>query len=1118
MVADLKSLKARRGNIKGRLTRFSNFFKDQENTNKFSEIKRRLQSVTSCLTEFEEVHSQIQELDATQATEVELIDFENEYYKVISEADTIINDHQAAFHSSQVKLPDIQLPLFSGLFTEWVTFKDTFLNLIHNNNSLSGVQKFHYLQSSLTGEARQNIEHLTISNENYATAWQILSNRYENNRLIIHHHIRAIFNLSAISKDPKSLRQLLQTATMHLKVLNSLNRPTNHWDDLLVHIITSKFDQITILAWESSLTNEIPTYQQLEDFMTQRCQTLESLQVTSLDLNAQKSDSKSKHFSNPPTKTIVATTCCFCKKSHNLYHCKDFLSLTIPQRISEIRKLKLCTNCLRESHKVESCTSSTCRKCSRKHNTLLHIETNDSDRNQISPSVSSTSSHCSYLKAQDVILSTALVKVFDCNGKPLQLRALLDSGSQSSFITESIADKLKLSFTHINVPVTGINESISTAKKLVELKIHSNITTFSATLTCLVSKKITERLPIVSINLSNFTVPPNIKLADPKFNVSSEIDLLIGSDLFWSLLSVGQIAANRKGPIFQKTQLGWIVGGHNYSWKNPTAVCTFSQVENDIQKFWQIEQFDTGSGVIKSADNICCEQQYRESVCRQPNGRFMVKLPLTQKRPVLGESRQAAIKRLKAVEHKFSKDPKLKADYTAFMNEYLKLSHMQIINDRLEPDNCYYLPHHPVYKRNDNQSAIRVVFDGSAKSTNGLSLNDNLLTGEMLQEELFAILTRFRTHQYVLTADIAKMYRMIDIHPEHRDYQRIVWKFSPEEPIKTYQLNTVTYGMTSSPFLAIRTLQELARSEAKNFPNSYKMILRDFYVDDLLTGSSTVEELHKIRDDVTEILRRGGFELRKFRTNEPQRNKSEKQELLSLAPQTNKKTLGLLWDNQHDVITFAYNDMSISRKITKRTVLSTISHLFDPIGLITPVTVTAKIILQRIWSLKLDWDESLPLDLHTTWVAFLRDFQFINQVQIPRKIISDRYPVNMQIHGFSDASQLSYGACVYLRCTMVDGTHSSNLICSKNRVAPLRPTTIPRLELCAAVLLIQLISKLKITLNLPISKYSYWTDSQIVIAWIKTEPHKLKTFIANRISKIQESSDMSDWSYTGTFF
>jgi hypothetical protein len=268
------------------------------------------------------------------------------------------------------------------------------------------------------------------------------------------------------------------------------------------------------------------------------------------------------------------------------------------------------------------------------------------------------------------------------------------------------------------------------------------------------------------------------------------------------------------------------------------------------------------------------------------------------------------------------------------------------------------------------------------------------------------------------------MYRMIDIHPEHRDYQRIVWRFSPEEPIKTYQLNTVTYGMTSSPFLAIRTLQELARSEAKNFPNSYKMILRDFYVDDLLTGSSTVEELHKIRDDVTEILRRGGFELRKFRTNEPQRNKSEKQELLSLAPQTNKKTLGLLWDNQHDVITFAYNGMSISRKITKRTVLSTISHLFDPIGLITPVTVTAKIILQRIWSLKLDWDESLPLDLHTTWVAFLRDFQFINQVQIPRKIISDRYPVNMQIHGFSDASQLSYGACVYLRCTMVDGTHS----------------------------------------------------------------------------------------------
>jgi hypothetical protein len=135
----------------------------------------------------------------------------------------------------------------------------------------------------------------------------------------------------------------------------------------------------------------------------------------------------------------------------------------------------------------------------------LHIETNESDRNQISI----TSSHCSYLKAQDVILSTALVNVF---GKPLQLRALLNSASQPSFITENTADKLKLSFAHINVPITGINESISTAKKLVELKIHSNRAAFSATL-------ITERLLIVAINLSNFTVPPNIKLADPQFNV-----------------------------------------------------------------------------------------------------------------------------------------------------------------------------------------------------------------------------------------------------------------------------------------------------------------------------------------------------------------------------------------------------------------------------------------------------------------------------------------------------------------------------------------------------------------------------------------------------------------------
>jgi hypothetical protein len=348
------------------------------------------------------------------------------------------------------------------------------------------------------------------------------------------------------------------------------------------------------------------------------------------------------------------------------------------------------------------------------------------------------------------------------------------------------------------------------------------------------------------------------------------------------------------------------------------------------------------------------------------------------------------------METKFKRDPQLQFEYNNFMNEYLALGHLEQVPvseavNISDYASCF-LPHHAVFKKDSTTTKLRVVFDGSCHTTNGKSLNDNLFSGPALQQELFSILARFRTHQYVLTADIAKMYRQILVDCDDRNYQLIVWRKRPDLPIETFRLKTVTYGLACSPYLAIRCLHEVAKVNSSQYPTVAEVIERDFYVDDLITGADTVDAAVKMRDQITTLLASSGFELRKFTSNHPDilplTDQENVNQTIALDMQ-NSKTLGVLWNARTDQITFSV-DMKGSNQTTKRGVLSMIARLFDPLGLVSPVTITAKITLQESWKLKINWDESLPLGLHTRWVEFLRTFIELNQIKRPRKVIGSK--------------------------------------------------------------------------------------------------------------------------------
>lgn len=262
-------------------------------------------------------------------------------------------------------------------------------------------------------------------------------------------------------------------------------------------------------------------------------------------------------------------------------------------------------------------------------------------------------------------------------------------------------------------------------------------------------------------------------------------------------------------------------------------------------------------------------------------------------------------------------------------------------------------------------------------------------------------------------------------------------------------------------------------------------------------------------NDIKTILAKGGFELHKIRSNISNTDDDQ----ISLDKQSTAKTLGLFWNCKSDTVKYCIKTDE-EKKCTKRGVFSVIARIFDPLGLVGPVTINAKIVLQKIWSAGLQWDEPLTGDLLAKWKTFLDNFDALSNLSIPRRVICTNQ--NLELHAFCDASEVVYGACVYLRTIKEDGNYQTRILCSKNKVAPLRPMTIHRLELCGALLLAKLVESVKKALQISSINCYYWTDSSTVLAWLRTNPNKLKQFVDNRVAKIQELTINATWSYVAS--
>ncbi|CAK1589278.1 unnamed protein product [Parnassius mnemosyne] len=507
---------------------------------------------------------------------------------------------------------------------------------------------------------------------------------------------------------------------------------------------------------------------------------------------------------------------------------------------------------------------------------------------------------------------------------------------------------------------------------------------------------------------------------------------------------------------------------------------------------------------------------------RDETGRYVVALPFKPNAPRLGESRQIALARFRKLEYRLERNVQLKTDYHTCLQEYEDLNHMELVDSEPLQGASYYIPHHCVVKESSKTTRTRVVFDAGCRTTSGLSLNDVLLTGPKLHLDIVDVLLKFRVHAVAFSADIKQMYRNILIRETDRDFQRILWRKSPEEPIRDYRLHTVTFGVNSSPYLALRTIQQLAHDEAEYFRLASPVLLSDVFVDDVVSGEDTESKTLALQQELIDICKTAGFELRKWHSNssailatlQPPACHGERPENVPFSEMENDKrvkVLGLQWNPGSD--TFNFKVQVTTHKCTKRSILSEIAKIYDPLGLLSPVTLYAKHLIQLLWMANVDWDDNPPIDIINSWTRFINELPLLSQVSFPRYIFSNNID-SVEIHGFADASQIAYAGCVYIRLTSKDGNIYTYLIMAKTRVAPLRaPLTIPRLELMAALLLSKLLDKIA---NLyrdricPERIYA-WSDATIVLAWLRSSPHEWKTFVSNRTSDILSRVPASCW-------
>ncbi|XP_065197638.1 uncharacterized protein LOC135829160 [Sycon ciliatum] len=1027
------------------------------------------------------------------------------------------------------------LPQFSGHADEWPAF---IFALEHTTREcgFSNGENLGRLQKALRGKAKEAVQGMMTLPDNVGEVISILRMRFGRPDQIVQNLILKTKSQKGM-KSEEAIEVLIEISALCRNLVATMRstKCTGHlYNPQLVKELVGKLSGGLRIQWGEYVlkTGTDPHLDTFSAWLQQRAK------AACLVAQPSPCDVTQATLRTGQTFTVVEATagkphCLFCSKAgHTTSSCRQLAAEPLNARRQFVSDRRLCFRCLGEGHLARVCEEKAC-SCGKPHHPLLHRDGRGSvaPLGRMSETTYTSATHVSEHSGR-VLLRVIPVTVRN-GDTAADTYALLDEGSTVSLIESELAEELGLAgpTRPLRLSWTDGKQHQESSSKVVTFSVAGRQRQDSFTLTN-VHTHAKFNLPTQSINPQRLKNCPHLEGLELPTLSCAKPRLLIGQDNY-SLIAPRVIAEGPpNAPVATQTKLGWVVHGKTIADRcridEGVVLSTWgldSDLHDLVQQSFALDSLGVKPAKIRSkADDRAL--QLLDTLTTRTGRRWQTGLLWREDNITLPRSKATAAQRLEQLERRLRKDDTLAQGYQSKIDSYLEQGYARKLSPEEathQPERTWYLPHFAVY--NKEKGKVRLVFDAAAKS-HGKSLNDFLLTGPDLLTPITQVLYNFRLYEVAFGADIKEMFHQVKMRPEDRHAQRFLWRdMDASRPADVYQMDVMTFGAVCSPtagqFAKNINAHDLASGDAR----TVTAIEECHYVDDYFDSTPTTEEAVALTRKVMDVHEGGGFVIRNWVSNSPTVLESLPSDLRS--PRIVnvhshdlpiEKTLGLRWDPAKDTLGFSCGTKPDPKApVTKRSVLRHTMSVFDPLGLVSCHSIIAHMLLQDVWRAGIGWDDELPASLALRWTDWAAELDQVATVEVPRcytPLIA--VATDIQLHVFADASEKAYGAAAYLRVANHGTQLAVSLVAAKARVAPLKPASIPRLELQAAVLASRLSCTVREQLRISIPRVIFWTDSRTVLLWIRSDARQFKPFVAHRIAEITDTTEVDQWHWVPT--
>ena len=1050
--------------------------------------------------------------------------------------------------------PKPVIPSFEGdplMFWTFIRSFDTHIASKMPNDAARLV----YLLQHCSAKIRQGLDHFSRDNaDGYRLARESLFNEYGQPHIIAFCCEQKLLKSPRLkSKEPDGLRDLAILMEKCLGVMQDIGDFATLNSFGTIQRITEKFSEEMQREWVRWAfrvlkdTGAQAKFRELVEFVRHEADEANSLYGRSFF-----SSMRSRTFTQMPRKSAALSAqvplregtrnepvsgplCPYCGKGrHALASCNGFKNIGRPKKMEFLRQQRRCFRCLEKGHMIDDCRSTQrCKTegCDEPHHTLLHrfVSTSAGSSTQSGPEGVMCASVCGTTKHDGnriPYFMTLPVKV-TYGGTTVSTYVMLDSGSQRTFCDKSLAKCLGAEGPREVLPIKTLSSGSSSAV------VDGMLISLSLTPLCRGEAiELRDVLTVDEIPMHAAPVPTALELEYMKHLRGVElheledksVGLLIGLDnpALFRFLDGRYGCAGEPDAVL--TALGWTLFGSSLSCVDNLGRCMhvacLSKFDTDVVDVAPHEDAAScGLDCASSREDRVAFELMKNSV-KLVDGHFQLPLLWRKKGTSLPNNRIVAENRLESLRRRLEKDSWLHQHYTETMQTYLEKGYAEPVEDGCSGSgHSWFLPHHPVLSPNKPRK-VRIVFD-CASRCKGVSLNDELMQGPQLMNSLLGVLTRFRSEDIALVADIEAMFHQVRVEPEDRSALQFLWWPAGDlsREARVYRMAVHLFGATSSPSCAAFCLRRVAKVCNENCSSKTRDALTNaFYVDDCLTSVSSVEDAVQMIAELRLALAECGFNLTKWVSNSdaalasvPVECRAEGAKLLDLEGSLKEKVLGVQWEVVSDELCVKIKIPS--KPFTRRGILSMSHSVFDPLGMVAPVLLEPKLLLRELCNH--GWDDVIDSEKIERWQSWLSSLCHLEGLCIPRCFKPGGLDgaVECQLHYFADASELAYGAVAYLRVTDEHGQIHCSFVMGKSHLSPNPRTTIPRLELLAAVTAVRLHRTLQEELTLPISAFYFWVDSSAVLQSIHNSRKRFPVFLANRLAEAEKHTNVSDWRY-----